>query len=177
MKKFIALFLVFSLTTLSANLYAQKRQGANLIVIKKDGQTTVKMELIAVKKNSLLFLDIKGKDISVDIGDINIIYIVERSTVSSSRARRGLLMGGCLGALYGFVSSPTTLPPVWYEQTTGQKVIVCGLLFAVAGAVTGAIVGRKEYKIKTIQIEGMTDSEIQKALDYLRKKARIRDYK
>ena len=31
--------------------------------------------------------------------------------------------------------------------------------------------------MQTIQIEGMTDSEIQETLKKLRKKARIRDYK
>ena len=162
---------------LSVNLYAQKGQGAKLIVIKKDGQTTVMMELIAVKENSLLFLDTQGKDISVDIGDINIIHIVKRSTFSSSRAVRGSLIGGCIGALYGLVSYRTNLPPVWYEMTTSQKAIVCGLLFATAGGVIGAFSGRKEYKIKTIQLEGMTDSEIQETLDKLRKKARVRDYR
>jgi len=30
---------------------------------------------------------------------------------------------------------------------------------------------------KTIQIEGMSDSEIREAMDKLRKRARIRDYK
>ena len=37
-KKFISLFLVFSLMMLSVNLYAKKRRGAKLIITKKDEQ-------------------------------------------------------------------------------------------------------------------------------------------
>ena len=52
-KKFISLFLIFSLMMLSTNLYAKERRGAKLIVTKKDGQQ-IRGELITVKPNSLL---------------------------------------------------------------------------------------------------------------------------
>ncbi len=45
------------------------------------------------------------------------------------------------------------------------------------GALIGGIVGAGYGIDKTIQIEGMSDLEIKEAMDYLRKKARIRDYK
>jgi ABC-type lipoprotein release transport system permease subunit len=48
-----------------------------------------------------------------------------------------------------------------------------GLIIGTVGAIIGAVAGTD----KTIQLEGMTDSEIQETLDKLRKKARIRDYK
>lgn len=41
----------------------------------------------------------------------------------------------------------------------------------------GAILGAAAEKNRHIQIEGMTEFEIQKILDKLRKKARVRDYK
>jgi len=65
MKKIIPLFLVFSLLALSGNLLAKERRGAELIVQKKDGQQ-VRGELITVKEHSLLLLDSKGKDASID---------------------------------------------------------------------------------------------------------------
>jgi len=77
-KKFIALFLVFSLVMLSANLYAEERRGAKLIVTKKDGWQ-IEGELITVKPNSLLLLDMEGKDVSVGIKDIKVIRIVKKS--------------------------------------------------------------------------------------------------
>ncbi len=45
------------------------------------------------------------------------------------------------------------------------------------GALIGGIVGAGYGIDKTIQIEGMTDLEIEESLEKLRKKARIRDYK
>jgi hypothetical protein len=44
--------------------------------------------------------------------------------------------------------------------------------FVPVGAISGLVWGSK-----TIQIDGITDSEIQETLDKLRKKGRIRDYK
>ena len=52
-----------------------------------------------------------------------------------------------------------------------------GLLGGLAGYLIGAIFSEAAGKDKTIQIEGMTDWEIQETLDYLRKKARIRGYR
>jgi hypothetical protein len=80
-KKFIALFLVFSLMMLSVNLSAKERRGAKLIVIKNDGQL-IEGEIITVKPNSLLLLDSgTGADVSVDIDDIKVIKIMNVSEV------------------------------------------------------------------------------------------------
>ncbi|NIM59026.1 MAG: hypothetical protein GTO16_08810 [Candidatus Aminicenantes bacterium] len=79
-KKFIALFLVFSLMMLSVNLSAKERRGAKLIITKKEGYQ-IEGELITVKPNSLLLLSITGKDVSVDIADIEVIRIVKVSEV------------------------------------------------------------------------------------------------
>jgi len=94
-KKFIALFLVFSLMVLSANLYAKERRGAKLIVTKNDGQL-IEGELITVKPNSLLLLDTEGKDVSVDIADIKVIKIVKKPQVV-----KGVLGGLLGGTLFG----------------------------------------------------------------------------
>jgi len=70
MRKFIALFMVFSILSLSGNLIAKERRGAELMVDKKDGQQ-VRGELIAVKQDSLLLLEREsGADVSVDIEEI-----------------------------------------------------------------------------------------------------------
>ena len=167
-KKFIALFLTFSLMMLSANLYAKERRGAKLIVTKKDGQQ-VRGELITVKPNSLLLLNTEGKDVSVDIADIKVIRIRKKSG-----AGIGFLLGGGVGAFFGLAA---------YRKPTGGiggidlgpwlTALGCGIVGGLIGLVIGIYAGTD----KTIQIEGMTDSEIQEALDKLRKKARIRDYK
>ena len=93
MKKFISLFLVFSILLLSGNLYGKERKGADLIIQKTDG-TQVWVELIAVKENSLLLLDREsGADVSIDISDIKVIRVKGKS-----KFLLGLQIGGLAGA-------------------------------------------------------------------------------
>jgi len=166
-KKSIALFLAFSLMMLSANLYAKERRGAKLIVTKKDGQL-IEGELITVKPNSLLLLDTEGKDVSIDIEDIKVIRVVKKSKALLG-AGLGFLIGAAVGAAVG-----GSLEAGWLHGGIEMSALIGGLAF---GALGGFIVS-SEGKDKTIQIEGMSDfHEFREALEYLRKKARIRDYK
>jgi hypothetical protein len=167
-KKFIALFLAFSLMMLSVNLYAKERRGVKLIVTKKNGQL-IEGELITVKPNSLLLLNTEGKDVSVGIADIKVIRIVKKSQVGN-----GFLLGGSVGALIGLAA--------YREPTGGMFTIDLGpgataLGGGIVGGLIGLVIGLVAGTDKTIHIEGMSDSEIQEALEKLRKKARIRDYK
>jgi hypothetical protein len=169
MKKFTALFLIFSLVMLSANLYAKEKRGAKLIVTKTDSQQ-IRGELITVKPNSLLLLDAEGKDVSVDIVDIKVIRIVKKSKAWTG-ALRGFLLGGSFGVvLFGLE------PPI--DDWSGSRwAIFCVILIGLPSALIGALIGAAKGPDKTIQIEGMTDfHEFREALEYLRKKARIRDY-
>ena len=169
-KKFIALFLAFSLMMLSVNLYAKERRGAKLIVTKLDGQL-IKGELIAVKPNSLLLLDTEGKDESIDIADIRVITIVKKSKVGKG-ALYGLLIGGVIGVVEGIREGKDG-----FIFSSSELAAMGGLVFGLLGALLGAGIGAVVGKDKTIHFEGMTDSEIEEALEKLRKKARIRDYK
>ena len=192
-KKFIALFLVFSLMMLSANLYAKERRGAELIIQRIGDQvrqvkktrlegtpretsvmTGIRGELITVKPNSLLLLDAEGKGVSIDIADIKVIRIVKKSKAGKG-ALYGLLIGGAAGALLGFASGDDESG--FFTFTAEEKALMGGASWGIAGLILGGIAGLTSGKDKTIQIEGMTDSEIKEALDKLRKKARIRDYK
>ena len=163
-KKFIALFLVFSLMMLSANLYAKERRGVELIITKKDGQQT-QGELITVKPNSLLLLDTEGKDVSVEIEDIMVIKIFK-----GSKIYEGAKIGGFIGLLGGVIISLTG-----EEQGWSLKYVQDGIIGGLIGLVIGGVVA--SLGEETIQIEGMSDLEIKEAMDKLRKKARIRDYK
>ncbi len=165
-KKFIALFLIFSLVMLSTNLYAKERRGAKLIVAKKDGQQ-VQGELITVKPNSLLLLDTEGKDVSIGIADIKVIRVKKKS----KGARTGFLIGGGLALIVG-------VGQIGAEVHGFIPSFIDGLIFfALPGALIGVIIGAVAGTDKTIQIEGMTDSEIEETLNKLRKKARIREYR
>ena len=169
-KKFISLFLVFSLMMLSVNLYAKERRGAKLIITKKDGQQ-VEGELIAVKipQKSLLLLDTEGKDVSIDMGDVQVIEIMKKVKFSFAGAVLGAVFGGIIGAKIGrskYLDDP--------EVGSAVGIIIgvpSGLV--VGGCVGGLVVGID----KTVQIEGKSDVEIKRFLLKLSKKARVRDYK
>jgi small nuclear ribonucleoprotein (snRNP)-like protein len=177
-KKFISLFLVFSLMMLPASLYAKKR-GAKLIITKKDGQL-IKGELIAVKPNSLLLLDTEGKDVSVGIADIEVIRFVKKLKTGRTEALIGLLIGAGGGVILGIVLTEPEYIPSWdiTRDLTLINALILGLSFGFLGGILGYIFGQSEEKTyKKIRIEGMTDLEIQETMDKLRKKARIRNYK
>jgi hypothetical protein len=176
MRKFIALFLVLSLATINCATFRtrggkREKPGAKLIVTKKDFQQ-VEGELITVKPNSLLLLNTEGKDVSVDIADINIIKIVNKSKFWAG-AGIGFLTGAGVGAIVGLVADKV-IDLEDYIWGPKDSALLGGGIGGLLGALVGAKIGSDS---KTIQIEGMNDSEIKEALDKLRKKARIRDYK
>jgi hypothetical protein len=113
-KKFISLFLAFSLVMLSVNLYAKERRGAKLIVTKLDGLLT-EGELITVKPNSLLLLDTEGKDVSIDIVDIKVIRILKKSKTLLG-AGLGFLIGTAVGAAVGGIFEAW-----WVEGAYGKN--------------------------------------------------------
>jgi hypothetical protein len=176
-KKLLSLFLVFSLVLLSVNLYAKERRGAKLIITKKNGFQT-EGELITVKPNSLLLLNTEGRDISVGIADIRVIKIVKKSQAWVG-ALSGFLMGGALGASLGisYAEKEKSKPYFMAGYMADWAILGYGLGLGAIGALLGGLIGASVGTDKTIQIEGMSDSEIREALNKLRKKARIRDYR
>ncbi|MBA7603667.1 hypothetical protein ES703_10782 [subsurface metagenome] len=169
-KKFISLFLVFSLMTLSINLYAKERRGAKLSVWTKGGQK-VKGELIAVKEDSLLLLESEsGADVSVNVKDIIEIRTVKKSSVKTGFIS-GLIIGVIGGALWVVGTLAVEAASDGEKTGLGNGLLVAGGATLVGGAI-GQMAGSRRYVFAT-----MTDSEIQETLDKLRKKARIRDYK
>lgn len=168
-KKFLSLFLVFSLGALSGNLMAKERQGAKLVVKKKAGQQ-IEGELITVKQSSLLLLNTDGKDESINIADINVIKIVKKSK-AYELGLGGFLIGGVTrGVLHSAVRKEKEGEEA--TQHFVQASVVAGAIGLAAGIIIGTVLGID----KTIRIEGKSDSEIKKILEKLRKKARIPNY-
>lgn len=185
-KKFVSLLLVFSLMMLSKNLYAKERRGAKILITKKDGYQ-IDGELITVKPNSLLLLNTEGKDISVDIEDIEVIRIAKKPKVATG-AGIGFLVGGVTGALISPAGEKSAsfwamyyISFLWLfisrEKAESMSGLIYGLVYGAGGALLGGAIGAVAGKDKIIQFEGMTDSVIQEILDKLRKKARVRNYK
>jgi len=191
-KKFISLSLVFSLLMINCATLRRleekrekrKKHGANLIIQKINGQQ-VSGELITVKPSSLLLLNTEGKDVSVGIADIKVITVVKKSKALLG-VGTGLLGGAGSGAVIGASLWVLCLPVMaifgeagiesWkddFQDFLWNGALIGTGVWVLLGAITGALLG----KDKAIQIEGMTDLEIEEALEKLRKKARIRDYK
>jgi len=161
-KKFVSLFLVFSLLALYGNLYAKKK-GAELIVRKKDGQE-ISGELIAVKENSLLML-VSRVDYSVDIGDVSVIKVKKSEALLGGFI--GLILGIGIGYMVGYSQDS------WSKESAGAMGMAIG---GPIGAGVGVGIGSGVSTYRKVQIEGRADSEIKEVLEKLRKKARIPDY-
>jgi len=121
-KKFIALFLVFSLMMLSVNLYAKERRGAKVVITKTNGQQ-IRGELITVKPNSLLLLDTEGKDVSVGIGDIKVITIVKKSKALVGATFRSFAGGGIGAVVVPLIGKPA---PVIFSSMAAEKKTIFG---------------------------------------------------
>lgn len=190
MKKFTALFLVFSILALSANLYAKEKRGANIEIYKTRPKmegtpfemSDIKGELIAVKENSLLLLDSNsGTDVAVDINEIYSIKIVKKSKALPV-AVFGLLIGGVGGAVIGSTHKRTTLElteetPLepYFRELTKSNPLLFGVIGGFLGLMIGGLIGASAGTDETIQITGKSDSEIQDILEKLRKKARVKN--
>jgi hypothetical protein len=192
-KKFIALFLILSLIEINcATLKSleqkresrRKKHGANLIIQKINGQQ-VGGELIAVKQDSLLLLNTVGKDVSVEIEEIKVITVVKKSKALLG-VGTGLLGGAGGGAAIGAILWVLGLPVMAIFGEAGVEswkddfpdLLWNGVLIGAGiGVLLAVSIGAASGIDKTIQIEGMSALEIKEAMDKLRKKARIRDYK
>ena len=178
-KEFIALFLVVSLMTISCATLGMRRQerfelpqkgrGAKVIITKIDGQE-VRGELIAVKPNSLLLSGFPEPVVSVGIADIRAVRIVKKS--------KSLLGAGIGGAIIiGGVALIAISTRGEDDDGPGIMIGLAAGLIALPAAALGGLIGAFAGIDKVIYFTGMTDSEIQETLEYLRKKARIRDYR
>jgi len=130
-KKFLSLFLVFSLMMLSVNLYAKEKRGAKLKVWKKSGGI-VTGELIVVKPNSLLLLSTEGKDVAVDIEDIKVVTIVKKSK---------LLLGAGVGAAICIGGSGLAGALIGGEPPVGRSAFVFGLMMGICFSPVAALLG------------------------------------
>lgn len=168
MKKCMSVILAVFILLLSGIMLAE-RNGAEVIIRKNDGRS-IRGELIAVKKSSLLVLGSQSQaDESADIGDIKEIRFLRKS-----RAKEGLIIGGIGGALIGLATyqEPKNTGWITIDFGPGANAAGGGLLGIAVGGIIGAIAGKDQ----TIQIEGKSQEEINKILKDISKKSRIPDF-
>lgn len=185
MNKFTALFLVFSLLLLSGELFSREKKGAHIIVHKKDGQI-LECELIAVQTTNLLLQNSKTSYMErINIDDVRTI-VISMKPKFVLRIFVGSLVGGAIGCTLGFLEGDEPdYPQVvslkgggWEPGATAEKkALIYGLAGVFIGGATGASIGGLIGNEKQIEFEGASEIELKQALEYLRKKAKVPNYR
>ena len=169
-KKFLALFLVFSLAAFSGNLTAQVKKGVKVSVETNDDQT-ISGELISVKRDSLLLLDSETQeDLSINIDVVKIITVDNKSRMFEL-GLLGILLGVAVQGLKGTELEEETTH--WEGSPVTQsksKYFEYGAIGGGAGVLLGTVIGMN----KKIQIQGKSEAEIVQALEKLSNKARVK---
>ena len=131
-----AVFLALSLAMPS--VAKEKRKGAEVLVLKKDGQM-VKAELLAVKAGQLILMDSSTfSDVTCDVDDIRSIRVVKKAKVWKGLGL-GILTGAVAGSGLGFLSGNDK--PGFFSFTAGQKALIFGVGLAAMGGLVGGVSG------------------------------------
>jgi hypothetical protein len=173
-KSKIAASTLIVLLAFSSVSLAGERQGAEVVVTKKD-RTQVSGELIAVKKSSLLLLadrPVAGTDLAVALDEINVVKIGKKSKFASGLGY-GVLIGGGSGALLGLASGDD--PPGWFSYTASEKAIMGAIVLGVLGMTLGGIAGGLSGMDESISIGEKTEPALQAVLQKLAKHARVKE--
>jgi hypothetical protein len=153
---------------LSGNVFAKDKRGAELVILKKDGQS-IRGELIVVKRNTLLLNILYSSiEVSIDSEDIKTITTGEKSSAGAG-AVSGFLIAGLLGLYHGSTCSG-------WGCGTGRAKVGSGLYYGLLGGLIGYGMGGLFTGKETYVFEGKPDSEITEYLRKLRKEARVQDY-
>jgi len=164
-RRFFASMLVVLFLTLPGAVLAQEKRGANLIVALKDGPS-VAGELIAVRQNSLVLVSPAGKDETVEISRISIIFIAKKS-----KAGKGFLTGFLVGGIAGGVlGSQFNKGDEGYE---GRAILAGVLLFGALGGLIGLGIGAASGGVETIEFAGLSETQKSQVLKRLRGMARM----
>lgn len=168
-EKLTALILVFSLMILSGNLGAAIRKGVKLVIQKTDGQEVVG-ELITVKRDALLILDVEtDADTTVNLNVIDVITVDNKSLMFELGMGGALLAGAARLSLHSTVDKDKANTEGATEHQV-QEVWLFGVIGGGIGVLAGAVAGIN----KTIRIQGESDADIQSSLEKLSKKARVK---
>lgn len=168
-EKLTVLILVLSLVILSANLSAAVRKGVNITISKTSGEE-VSGELITVKRDSLLLLDLETEtDITVNLNVIDLIKVNNKSLMFEMGLGFGLLAAAARLSLHSTLEKDLANTEGATEHQV-QEIWLWGVVGVGAGILAGAVFGID----KSIQIQGKSDAAIQSALEKLSKKARVK---
>jgi len=166
MKKTMIVSLV--VMVLASGVYA--REGAQLIVAKKDGQT-FNVELLAVKHQLLVLKDSDSQlGLSVDIKDLESLQIKRRTNMLLG-AGLGLVIGSVVGFAYGY----HTIGGLGHmsDMNGAQKFngSMNSIALGLAGAALGGLVAAATGEGGIFRPSERSQAEIEQILTRLRSEA------
>lgn len=136
--RIVAFLLILGLMGLPAGLSAGGRRGAELLVTKLDS-VQVTGELVAVRPDSLLLFS-AGRDLTVDLADIETVRVLRKS--------RTLLFAGLGGALGLAGTTGLVLSGGNAVDYGFRKVLIGTGLGVLAGAIAGTVEGiDQEFRV------------------------------
>ena len=147
----------------------EKKQGAELLVQKKDGHV-IKAELLAVKGRNLIMRDSSAlSEVMVGVDEARSIQVVKKSKLFQGLGL-GLLVGGGSGACLGFLSGDDK---GLIGFTAEEKALFGAIGFGILGSALGGIYGVIKGTDESVEMEGKAPQEIEAILIKLDGKARF----
>jgi hypothetical protein len=174
--KVMAFLFVVSLAAFSGTLMAKTRKAAELVVMKTDGNP-VRGELITVKQHVLLLMDWQTRgDVSIDIRNAKYIKIIGKSHAGKG-AFIGFIVGGALGGGATLLAASEKSSGAYSFRVPASAALIVGPITGGIGSLIGALIGGLAGggHGKSIQIEGVSDAQLNAILDDLRSRALIPD--
>jgi hypothetical protein len=146
-----------------------RKAGVKVDVVTRQGGELIKGEVIGVRSDAVILETADGAGRTIATKDIASILVRRKSA-----ALVGIVLGAAAGGGLGYVSaygpnSHKFLGGITIAAYTGVGILVGGLAGGIFGAAASAD--------KTYDLTRLPAQEIDKLMAYLRKRARVPDYK
>jgi len=139
------LAVILALALLAPVLTAKERRGAEVVIVKKDGNV-VQGELLAVKGTDLLIMNTStSAEVMESLANIQTIERVPKK----SKWMTGMIIGAIAGAVTGLVVTPEHPDPTDdMYLTKGSAAVVGAVGYGLVGAAIGGMIKDKAIKVE-----------------------------
>jgi len=172
-KKFLALIVAFSLLAASSPLTAAEKRGANVVVMKKNGQE-ITGELIVARKNTLVLMESETTmTIPMNYDEIAEIIIKKKSQLLIWTVL-GTLVLGSAGAAAAYIQGGDVGEPE-YGYSAGEKARRGFIIMGVGGLLLGGLIGANKGRNDRIQMVDIPPYKLKIIVSKLNSLARVQE--
>ncbi len=165
------LLFILAFMVIPEGLGAKPKHGAGTVIMKRDGPT-VRGELVAVRKDSVLLKESRSSyDVSIPLSAIRTIKVDQRSGAVSG-AFLGTLVGGLTGMAIGRKAGESRHSLVNFE-TAGT--VIGAAIGVLIGGGAGLWIGSSIKEYETFDLEHTAPEGIPLMMGRLRSRARFPD--